>query len=110
MKKLSIQEEAIMQKVWNALDSFFKNKYDLLLEEFQRINQELDHYLEQLAKIEFNFNIEELRSFSDSLSNTNNELKKTKIIKSELDKHNIKMPYEFGNTDSMTDWLISLRK
>ena len=105
-----LQYSKIMQKVWNALDSFFKNKYDLLLEEFQRINQELDHYLEQLAKIEFNFNIEELRSFSDSLSNTNNELKKTKIIKSELDKHNIKMPYEFGNTDSMTDWLISLRK
>lgn len=105
-----LQYSKIMQKVWNALDTFFKNKYDLLLEDFQNISLELDHYLIQLSKIEFNLNSHELRIFSDSLSNANSELERTEIIKATLDKNNIEMPYEFGNMDSMTDWLINLRK
>ena len=105
-----LQYSKIMQKVWNAFDTFFKNRYDLLLEEFQNISRELDHYLIQLSKIEFNLNSHELRIFSDSLSNANSELERTEIIKATLDKNNIEMPYEFGNMDSMTDWLINLRK
>lgn len=105
-----LQYSKIMQKVWDALDTFFKNRYDLLLEEFQNISRELDHYLIQLSKIEFNLNSHELRIFSDSLSNANSELERTEIIKATLDKNNIEMPYEFGNMDSMTDWLINLRK
>ena len=81
-----------------------------MLEEFQNISRELDHYLIQLSKIEFNLNSHELRIFSDSLSNANSELERTEIIKATLDKNNIEMPYEFGNMDSMTDWLINLRK
>lgn len=105
-----LQYSEIMQKVWNALDNFFKNKYDLLLEEFQAANRELSLYLDKLLQIEFNLNVDEISAFNDSLAVSNDELARTRIIKAELKKRNIDTPFEFGNTDSVKNWLIGLRK
>ncbi|KMK50809.1 hypothetical protein RO21_09725 [[Actinobacillus] muris] len=99
-----------MKKIWSALDNFFKNKYDLLLEDMRNINDKLDTYLGNLAKIEFNFNVNELKTFYDSLKLSNTEYEKNCIFKKELKKRNIEMPFEFGNNNSMVDWLIELRK
>lgn len=105
-----LQYSEIMQKVWNALDTFFVNKYNLLLEEFQAANKELNLYLEKLCQIEFNLNIDEIQAFNDSLTISTNELEKTRIIKAELEKRDINMSFEFGNPDSVKSWLIGLRK
>lgn len=105
-----LQYSEIMKKVWRALDNFFKNKYDLLLDEFKKANRELEAYLDNLSRVEFNLDVAEIRAFNDSLAVYDDELAKTRIIKAELEKRNIEMPFEFGNTDSMKNWLIGLRK
>lgn len=105
-----LEHSELMQKVWGALDNFFKDKYDLQLEEFQRLNRELDNTLLEIAKIELSFDVDELKVFNDSLLASSCEYEKSKLIKLELDKKRIDMPYEFGNTNSMVDWLVGLRK
>lgn len=105
-----LEHSELMQKVWGALDNFFKDKYDLQLEEFQRLNRELDNTLLEIAKIELSFDVDELKVFNDSLLASSCEYEKSKLIKLELDKKGIDMPYEFGNTNSMVDWLVGLRK
>lgn len=104
-----LEYSELMQKVWNALDNFFKNKYDLALEEFKRLNKKLDEFLLELAQIEFSLNVIELQRFNDSLENTKDEYQRSKLIATELKQRNIETPFEFGNTDSMADWLNSLR-
>lgn len=104
-----LEYSELMKKVWNALDGFFKNKYDLALEEFQKLNAKLDEFLIELAQVEFNLNVSELRVFNDSLENNKDEYQRSKIISVELERRNIKTPFDFNDTDSMLDWLDSLR-
>lgn len=51
--------------------------HSLTLENFRRINSQLDSYLKELANLEFNFDVIELREFSKMLTLCNTELEKT---------------------------------
>ncbi|SEP84109.1 ATPase [Basfia succiniciproducens] len=105
-----LEYSELMQKVWAGLDQFFKNKYDLLLEEFQRISAALDEHLAILAKVELGLNPTEIRAFTDSLTTTNDRYARSQLIKQEIEKRNIELPFEAGNSDRMMEWVLALRK
>ena len=96
-----------MQKLWKFLDGL-KDKYKSVLEHYQQINAELDRYLLELSKIEFNMNPDELDSFAFSLSMANDEASRTKVIDAEVKRRGIELPFESGNAQSIRDWLSSL--
>ncbi|MDI2091327.1 hypothetical protein [Commensalibacter oyaizuii] len=102
-----LEESSIMRRIWQFLDKF-KNYYDLTLEYYKKINKELDAYLIELSKIEFNFNISELNQFVTNLENTNNQLERHFILNSMIEKEGIKLPYEAGNNRSVKKWLTGL--
>ena len=98
----------MMKKVWNFMKSIENSAHALTLENFQRINAQLDSYLKELANLEFNFNLDELQEFSNSLASCNSELEKNLVLKKEIERRNIELPFEMGNTDSTKNWLLSL--
>lgn len=103
-----IDYSPMMQKVWAFLDNL-KDKYDILLEHLQQANAELDQYLMELTKIEFNLNTKQLQSFADSLAITANEYQKSIVIQAEVEKRNIELPFEMGNSQSTMAWLNGLK-
>lgn len=102
-----IDYSAIMQKIWNFLDGL-KSRYDIVLEHLQQANAELDEYLLKLAKIEFNLSPQELQSFTDGLAVCADEYQKFKVIKQEIERRNITLPFEMDNDDSVMQWLNGL--
>lgn len=102
-----IDYSPIMQKVWGFLDGL-KNKYDVVLEHLQKANAELDAYLLELSKIEFNLSPQELQSFSDSLVMTANEYERSKVLQAEIEKRNISLPFKMGDDNSTMQWLNGL--
>lgn len=102
-----IDYSPLMQKVWDFLDGL-KDKYGSVLEHLQKVNAELDEYLLKLTQIEFNLLPQELQSFSDNLAICADEYQKSKVIQKEIEKRNIKLPFEMGNDNSTMQWLNSL--
>ena len=96
-----------MQKVWAFLDKF-KSKYEIVLEHYQEINKELDRYLVELYKLEFNISTYELSCFIDNLAATNSEYEKTLALEGETKRRNISLPFEATNTASIQSWLTNL--
>lgn len=103
-----IDYSSIMQKVWAFLDGL-KDKYGDLLEHLQKANAELDAYLIELSKIEFNLSPQELQSFSDSLVIAADEYQKSILLKAEIEKRNIEIPFEMGDSQSTMAWLNGLK-
>lgn len=99
----------IMQKVWSYLNSL-KSKYQFTLEFYQQINAELDEYLIELSKIEFNLDADELYIFSQSLASANSEYERGLVLAAEAQRRNIELPFEINNTKSGRDWLSGLSK
>ena len=99
----------IMQKVWSYLNSL-KSKYQSTLEFYQQINAELDEYLIELSKIEFNLDADELYIFSQSLASANSEYERGLVLAAEAQRRNIELPFEINNTKSGRDWLSGLSK
>ncbi|WP_386697643.1 hypothetical protein [Lonepinella sp. MS14436] len=104
-----LEYSVIMQKVWRMVDMLFKNKYDLLLEDAQCLNAELDAYVTELARVEFSFNYQELNHFTAQLKITSSQIEKSELIKAEIERRNIELPYEYGNLDSVRSWLVGLQ-
>lgn len=102
-----LDHSKLMQKVWAFLDQF-KSDAKRSLEYFQKVNTELDRYLIELAKIEFNFSSEELMKFTDSLESSKCEYEKSIILSQEINKKDIKLPFEVNNLDSTRNWLMNL--
>lgn len=102
----------VMQKVWNFLDSL-KNKYDAFLDHMKEINQELNNYVTELAKIEFNLDVKALAKLSDSLLATSNENEVNDVLKAEVQRRNIELPFQMGNdkqsNQSTFQWLKGLQ-
>ena len=96
-----------MQKVWAFLDRF-KSNYEIVLEHYQEINKELDSYLVELYKLEFNISAYELSCFIDNLAVTNSEYEKALALESETKRRNISLPFEATNTASIQSWLTNL--
>ena len=102
-----IENGLSLKKIWEIIFSY-KTKYEVMAEHMQEINAELDSYLLEWAKIEFNLNPNEITIFADSLEACNSELERTTILKQEVARRNLNLPFELGNIQSGRDWLASL--
>ena len=102
-----IENGLSLKKLWEIIFSY-KTKYEVMTEHMQEINAELDRYLLEWAKIEFNLHPNEIAVFADSLEACNSELERMTILKQEVTHRNLDMPFELGNVQSGKDWLASL--
>lgn len=103
----ALDHSEMMQGIW-ALLNRFKSKYKKILEHYQEINTELDRYLKELAKVEFNMNPNELTIFADGLEAANDEYARSIVLNAEVKRRNIDLPFEPGSTESVKNWLLNL--
>ncbi|RLL30050.1 DNA repair protein [Acinetobacter cumulans] len=104
-----IEQSEIMQKFWSYLDQV-KTKYEKILDNFKEINKELDQYILQLTQLEFGLNIDEISVFTEQLNSANSELERNIVLKKEIEKQEIKLPFEMGNSESTRRWLLGVAK
>lgn len=102
-----LDHSKLMQKVWAYLDQF-KSEARKTLEYFQKVNAELDRYLLELSKVEFNLSSEELASFTSSLESISCEHERSLLLSNEISKREIELPFESNNLNSTRAWLMSL--
>jgi len=102
-----IEQSEIMQNFWAYLDRI-KTKYEKVLDNFKEINKELDHYILELTQLEFGLNIDEISKFTEQLTNSSSELERNILLKQEIEKQEIKLPFEMGNAESTQNWLLGL--
>ena len=101
-----LDHSPMMQKLWNFLNSM-KDKYEVTLDFMREANVKIDRYATELAKIEFNLNTDELQLLSDNLTLASSEFEKSIVLKNEIKKRNIDLPYEMGNSESTKSWLTA---
>ena len=97
----------MMKSVWAFLDRF-QDKFQRGVAYYEKVNVELDRYLKELAALEYSMNADELASFSHHLTLVNTELEREFLLRQEIEKRNIELPFEAGNLASVNDWLKSL--
>jgi hypothetical protein len=102
-----LEYSPMMQKLWTFLDKF-KDKYQHALDYYRQVNAELDQFILALASLEFAMNDGELASFSLQLEAVNSEVERGLLLRDEIERRNIVLPFEAGNTDSVRSWLNSL--
>lgn len=90
-------------KVWVFLES-------KPLQDLRSVNADLDNYLEEIGRIEYNIDVEDLECFSYDLSACNDEAQKTVVLSREVAKRKIELPFEMGNASSTRGFLASLVK
>lgn len=99
----------VAKKIWVFVESIMPHAGEV--KKFQVINDELDRYLIELSRLEFNLDVDELEEFSQKLDECNNEMKIGMLLKEEVTKRGIELPYEMGDPESTRKWLASsLRK
>lgn len=76
--------------------------------EFQAINAELDRYLLELGRLEFNLDVDELQAFAHELATCNDEIQRSALLQKAVASRGIELPFEIGNADSTRNWLASL--
>jgi hypothetical protein len=101
-----LDHSPMMQKLWNFLNSM-KDKYELTLDFMREANVAINRYATELAKIEFNLDTDELQLLSDNLTLASSEFEKSIVLKNEIKKRNIDLPYEMGNSESTKSWLTA---
>jgi hypothetical protein len=99
---------SVAQKLWTFVESLMPHAG--AVEKFQAINAELDRYLIELGRIEFNLDADELEVFSHELAACNDEIQRSMLLKEEVAKRGIELPFEMGNSASTRKWLASLAK
>lgn len=99
----------IMQKVWQFLNSV-KSQSELTLEYYKKVNAELDRYVTELAKLEFNMDTNELQYFNDKLILANSEYERSILLGMEIQKRGIELPFEHGDKASVRHWLQQCQK
>lgn len=102
-----LDHSEMMNKVWRFLDKL-KSQSRLTLEYYQKVNTELDSYLLNLAAIEFNLDADELQTFANELQILNCEYKIAQALDNEIQRREIKLPFESCNMESTRKWLDSL--
>ncbi|MCG7542103.1 hypothetical protein [Pseudoalteromonas sp. OF7H-1] len=102
-----LDHSKLMQKVWAFLDQF-KSEARKTLEYFQKVNAELDRYLLELSKVEFNLSPEELASFTSSLESISCEHERSLLLSAEISKREVELPFESNNLNSTRAWLMNL--
>lgn len=96
----------VAHKLWAFIESIMPHAG--VVKHFESVNAELDRYLTELSKLEFNLDADELEAFSLTLMACNDELQRGMVLKAEVAKRNIELPFEMGNSASTRDWLASL--
>ncbi len=102
-----LEYSPVMQKLWAFLDKF-KDKYQHAVDYYRMVNAELDRFILELASLEFAMNASELAAFSLQLTAVNSEVERGLLLRDEVERRNIALPFEAGNKDSVRRWLDSL--
>ncbi|ASM30678.1 cobalamin adenosyltransferase [Serratia marcescens] len=102
-----LEHSVLMNKVWAFLDTF-KDKYQKALEYYQQVNAELDRYLLDLSALEFAIDTSALSHFTRHLNVVNSEIERGLLLRTEIERRNIELPFEGGNTRSVRSWLSKL--
>lgn len=99
-----LDHSPMMKKLWDFLNSM-KDKYEATLDFMKEANAEINRYATELARIEFNLDVNELQLLTDNLSLATSESDRNIILKNEVEKRNIELPFEMGNSESTKSWL-----
>lgn len=99
-----LDHSPIMKNLWDFLNSM-KDKYESTLDFMKEANAEINLYAAELAKLEFNLDVSELQLLTDNLSLATSESDRNIILKNEVEKRNIELPFEMGNSESTKSWL-----
>ena len=94
------------RKLWGFIESLAPHAHTV--EQFKAINAELDRYLMELGRLEFNLDVEELQAFSQELSACNDEIERSIVQQQAIAARGIDLPFEAGNASSTRSWLASL--
>jgi len=97
---------SVAQKVWAFIESLMPHA--AMTRKFQDINAELDRYLTELSHLEFNLDVHEMEEFSRELMHCNDEMQRSIVLREEVAKRDIELPFEMGNSASTRSWLASL--
>lgn len=103
-----ILHSAVAGKVWDFVQGLMP--HNGLVLEFQAVNAELDSYLGELARLEFNFDPGELEAFEEALSGCTTELERGNLLKAALQTRGVELPFNMGKPASTRQWLASLAK
>lgn len=76
------------------------------MHEFQAINAELDRYLLELSRLEFNMGVEELRAFTQELKACNDEIQRSATLQQTVEARGTELPFEVGKATSTRNWLL----
>jgi len=96
------------KKAWAYFESIMPHAGEV--RKYEAINAELDRYLIELARLEFNMDPEALAVFSRDLAACNDEMQCSLVLQDEISRREIELPYEIGNAASTRQWLTSLAK
>lgn len=102
-----LEYSPMMQKLWAFLDKF-KNKYEHAVDYYRKVNTELDRFILELTSLEFAMSSHEMVTFSSQLSAVNNEVERGILLREEVKRRDIDLPFEPGNAGSVRSWLDSL--
>lgn len=98
-----------MQKLWAKLNAWnLQDEMKQTLQQVQAANEELDRFAAELAKLEFGLNPLEFEDLIYSLNQSSSEIEKSYVLKQEVERRNIELPFEMGNSTSTVSWLKSL--
>ncbi|CAO3302800.1 MULTISPECIES: hypothetical protein [unclassified Pseudomonas] len=97
---------AMARKLWAFIESL--TPHAGTVREFQAISAELDRYLLELSRLEFNLDVEELQTFTQELEACNDEIHRSAILQQAVAARGIELPFEVGNAASTRNWLASL--
>ncbi|KIU52300.1 hypothetical protein B8W70_02310 [Pseudomonas sp. 1239] len=93
-------------KLWAFVESL--TPHAGVIREFQAINAELDRYLLELGRLEFNLDVEELQLFALELQACSDETQRGAVLQKAVEARGIELPFEMGNAASTRSWLASL--
>jgi len=97
----------MMERIWLLIE---RSSHALTLRQFETLNAQLDEYLEDIARIELNIDVDELEDFALDLRSARTETARGAVLLREVKERGIALPYEMGNADSTRGWLASLVK
>ena len=103
-----ILHSSVAHKVWDFAQGLMPHNGVVL--KFQAVNAELDRYLGELARLEFNLDPGELEAFEEALSRCTTELERGSLLKAELQTRGIELPFDMGKPASTRQWLASISK
>ena len=96
------------QKVWAFIE---KNMpHAATLAEYQAANARLDQYLQELTKLEFNLNPDELAVFTQNLRQCNSEMERSFVLKAQAENMKISLPFDPVDPQSIRRHLANISR